>query len=398
MTMTDIDEPKEQLTSAPSTIRTATADDPSPSQDLDSAQRRRRLPRPTKRHFLAGLGLAALIAGSAYGYDYWKWSAVHETTDDAFVDAHIVQVSPRIAGHVDRVYINDNQIVKAGDLLLEIDPRDYQAALDQALAKLASAKASAEMTPGLIEKSRASVDEAQALLEQDQAKLRSDEAELARAKSDLAYYQSARNSGVVSNTEWQKIQTEVATRQAAVNASQKVVLVDQSKITGAKALLSAAQSKLASDAASIKEAQTAVDAAQLKLSYTKVYAAQDGRVTKKSVEPGDYIAPGQALFALVSPDYWITANFKETQLTRMHPGQPVDIRVDAYPSLKFKGHVDSIQSGSGARFSLLPPENATGNYVKVVQRVPVKIVFDQLPDAKITLGPGMSAEPEVDLK
>ncbi len=391
MTMTDIEDQKNTSLAAAD----MSSVDCQKSADLAPRSKTRRL---RKRHVLSVLGVAGVIVASIAGYKWWQWAAVHESTDDAFIDGHIVQVSPRITGHVERVYITDNQDVKTGDLLLELDPHDYQVVLDQAQAKLESARASAQMTPGLIEKSRASVGEAQALIEQDQAKLKSDEAELARAKADLASYQIARNSGVVSTTEWQRIVTEVATRQATVNASQKAVLVDQSKIAGAKALLTAAESKLASDAATIKEAQTAVDAAKLKLSYTHVYAAESGRVTKKSVEPGDYIAPGQPLMALVSPDLWVTANFKETQLAHMRPGQRVDIHVDAYPDLKIPGHVDSIQGGSGARFSLLPPENATGNYVKVVQRVPVKIVFDDLPAEKYVLGPGMSVEPEVSLK
>jgi membrane fusion protein (multidrug efflux system) len=150
--------------------------------------------------------------------------------------------------------------------------------------------------------------------------------------------------------------------------------------------------------ADIEQAKANVLQAQLNLSYTKIYAPEDGRVTKKAVEEGTFVQVGQALLALVPQDFWVTANFKETQLAQMQVGQPVAIKVDAYPDKVFKGHVDSFQTGTGARFSLLPPENATGNYVKVVQRVPVKIVFDEQPDPQHPLGPGMSVEPEVEVK
>jgi membrane fusion protein (multidrug efflux system) len=183
------------------------------------------------------------------------------------------------------------------------------------------------------------------------------------------------------------------------------VVAAQAAVAQAKAKLAAAdvapqrvaESKAALDTAvaEVARAKAAVGAAELDLSYTKVVAQQDGRVTRKTVEPGQWVQAGQAMFALVPSDVWVLANFKETQLEHMKPGQEVEIGVDAYPGVKFKGHVDSIQMGAGARFSLLPPENATGNYVKVVQRVPVKIVFDGRIDPKYVVGPGMSVEPEV---
>ena len=265
------------------------------------------------------------IVGIGYGAFAMFHSFTHESTDDAFIDVHFVSVAPKIAGRVAVVHVDDNQLVKKGDVLVEIDPRDFQVAMAQAKANLAKDKAT---------QVQANVNEKRA--------------------------QDLFTKKVMSA---QERDTNVATS-------------DSSK-------------------ASVEADEAAVEQAELNLGYTKVIAPVDGYVTKEAVATGDYVQVGQAFMSLVPPRVWVIANFKETQLRNMQPGQPVDISVDAYPSLKLRGRVDSIQAGSGAAFSMLPPENATGNYVKVVQRVPVKIVLDEERQVQRLLGPGMSVVPTV---
>jgi len=254
--------------------------------EADETQRRPFYTRPLLMAVLAML----LLGGAIAGVRYWQYARQYESTDDAFIQGHITQISPKVSAQVTRVLIDDNLEVKQGDLLIELDPRDFEVALEQAQTNEAAARGR------------------------------------------------------------------------------------------------------------LQQAQAQVRQAQLNLSYTKIYAPADGRVTQKTVEPGNYVQTGQALFALVPYDVWVVANFKETQLTYMRPGQPIDIEVDAYPNHAFKGHVESLQMGTGAAFSLLPPENATGNYVKVVQRVPVKIVFDEPPESVLLLAPGMSVVPEMKVR
>ncbi len=289
---------------------------------------RRRWSRLRRRRLLrlgAVIAVLVLLGGGIY---YYLYTGTYESTDDAFIEGHIVQISAKVASYVAKVYVDDNQSLKAGAPLVDLDPRDFQARLAQARANLAAGEAQA---------SQAQADAQRALvLFRERALSRQDrDAAVARAKTAVA----------------QLDQLRAAVRQA-----------------------------------------------ELDLSYTKIVAPVAGRVTKKSVEAGGYVQVGQALMDVVPFDYWVVANFKETQLTNIRPGDPATIHVDAYPGHTFKGHVDSIQSGAGSAFSLLPPENATGNFVKVVQRVPVKIVFDEPPDPKFPLGPGMSVEPSVRVK
>src|SRR5438132_4503499 len=268
---------------------------------------------------------ALTIAGIGYGAFTMFHSFTHETTDDAFIDVHFVSVAPKIAGRVTVVHVDDNQLVKKGDVLVENDPHDFQVALVQAKAN--------------VEKDKAS---------QIQAKANQERAQ------------------------------DLFTRKviSAQDRDTNVATADSSKAT-------------------VDADQAAVEQAELNLSYTKITAPIGGYVTREAVTIGDYVQVGQALMSLVPPRVWVIANFKETQLPNMQPGRPVDISVDAYPNLKLRGHVDSIQAGSGAAFTLLPPENATGNYVKVVQRVPVKIVLDERQELQRVLGPGMSVVPTV---
>jgi membrane fusion protein, multidrug efflux system len=268
---------------------------------------------------------ALAVAGIGYGAVAMFHSFTHESTDDAFIDVHFVSVAPKIAGRAAVVHVDDNQLVKKGDTLVEIDPRDFQVALAQAKANVAKDKAT-------------------------------------------------------------QIQAATTEKRAVDLFGRKVISMQDRDNS-----LAASQSSKAA----VEADEAAVEQAELNLSYTKITAPIDGYVTKEAVAIGDYLQVGQALMSLVPPRVWVIANFKETQLRNMQPGQLVDISVDAYPNLKLRGHVDSIQAGSGAAFSLLPPENATGNYVKVVQRVPVKIVLDEDQQVQRALGPGMSVVPVV---
>jgi membrane fusion protein (multidrug efflux system) len=276
---------------------------------------------------------------------YWKWAAAatlvvvfllayslwyvstHETTDDAFIEGDVTVISPKVPGHIEKVYVKDNQTIKAQDHLCDIDERDYQTGFNLAQAKLEAAQAEAR-----------------------------------QAGQDIQRYQKLLATKDISQQQYDKALLRWDTAKAMV-----------------------------------EESQAGLNQARLNLSYTKITAPADGVVTRKDVEPGMFVEQGQAVMAIVLPDRWVVANLKETQMTHIHPGLKVVIRIDAYPGVVFHGHVDSVQQGTGARFSLLPAENATGNYIKVTQRVPVKIVFDGPLDPQKPLELGMSADPTIDL-
>jgi membrane fusion protein, multidrug efflux system len=334
-------------------------------------------PKRSRRTLAA---VAALIVAVAAGVYYFEFVAPFETTDDAFVEAHVPSVAPQISGRVGQLLVEDNQEVEQGQVLLEIDPRDYEAALSQAQANLAAARSRLAQA-----KAQFAVDEAKA--EEEHADLAAVEAQAAYAETNLARLEAIGDDGVS--------QDQIDVGQTQLRSTAADVQVELNKISAAEAQTVLSKASVVTAEADVKQNEAAVQQAELNLSYTKILAPESGYVTHRTVEQGSYIQPGQALLAIVPRQVWIVANFKETQLTHMRPGQPVTVHVDAYPQLKFSGHVDSIQSGSGANFSLFPPENATGNYVKVVQRVPVKIVLDDVSDASVVLGPGMSVEPKV---
>jgi membrane fusion protein (multidrug efflux system) len=426
-----------------------------------------------------GLLIAAAVALLLilfFGGRYWLYARAHESTDDAFVDGHIIQVSPKVPGSVVKVYVTDNQQVKAGDLLAELDPRDLEAKLDQAKAALnaglsqqkqaetqvtltrVTARANVQQASAGVQQARsnvrgaragassersrttqaaAGINAAEANAQQARAQLAAAEAESTRANADVPRYQSLFDRDEVSRQRLDQAIAAAQTATAQVAAARERVSAAEAQVNESRAATSAqastaqraqtqvsaaqaqvneargrlaqantapqqvavSQAQAASAGANIQQLEAAVAQAELELSYTKIYAPETGRVTRKSVEVGALVQVGQPLLAVVPGDVWVTANFKESQIGNIKPGQPVDVSVDAYPDKVFKGHVDSIQSGTGARFSLIPPENATGSYVKVVQRVPVKIVFDanQI-DSQHLLAPGMSAVPEVQIK
>jgi membrane fusion protein, multidrug efflux system len=342
------------------------------------AQRRRRL-------LIAFLGSLAIIV-IAGGVDWWLHARNWVSTDDAFIDVHMVQVSPQVAGRVSAVPVHDNQEVHAGQPLVELDPADFQAKLDQAVANQESAA-------GQLAQARAQLAVAQAGLDQARAEVGVADANAINAATNLKRSQELARVGSMALSR-QQLDNDTATARST-GAS---LAAAQHKVAVADAQLALNKTQVTTAEAGVRAAAAQVEQARLNLSYTEVHASVAGRIASKSVAVGDYVQVGQNLMALVPDEVWVTANFKETDLNHMRVGQPVDIYVDAYPEKVFHGHVDSFQAGSGAAFSLLPPQNATGNYVKVVQRVPVKIVFASPPGGHWLLGPGMSVVPYVKIR
>jgi len=364
---------------------------------------------------------------------WWLHARQYEDTDDAQVDGHISQIGSRIGGYVTNVYVEDNQEVQPGQLLVEIDPRDYQVALARAQADFADSAAAAEAaknnvpitsvsTSSQIESARADVNNSEAALAAarknlDAAKAK-EQAAIAtnkKAQSDVQRYKGLVERDVISKQQFDAAVATADSAQADVDSAQDNVIASQEGVTQAEAKLVQAQANLRNAGTGPRQVQVTqeratsaqstaaknqaeLEQAQLNLQYTKIYSPIHGIVGHRTVEVGQYVQPGQALLSLVDIDnIWITANFKETQLKHMQPGQPVDIKVDA-SGRTYKGKVLAIGGASGARFSLFPPENATGNYVKVVQRIPVRIVLDPNENQDHSLRPGMSVEPRVKVR
>jgi membrane fusion protein (multidrug efflux system) len=316
---------------------------------------------------------------------FWLIARQYVSTDDAYIDGHVTEMSARVAAPVVAMHIVDNQLVHVGNLLIELDPTTFQVALDQAKAQVISAEGKLAQAQAQIGTAKASVTQAEAQVDAARVKFEN-------ADKDLKRYQNvderARSRQQLDNADT----TQKSAKAESDQAKAQKVSAD-ADVTSAEASDKAAEGELETSKANEKSAE-------VNLSYCKIFSPIDGRVTERTVEVGNYVSPGQALFMLVDPNVWVTANFKETQLTHMRAGQPVTIEVDAYPGIKWQGHVDSIQAGSGERFSVLPAENATGNFVKVVQRVPVKIVFDQNANTNdaVVLSPGLSVDPRVKVR
>jgi membrane fusion protein, multidrug efflux system len=335
------------------------------------------------RHPFAVVAVAIGVVGAIIGGTIWWLQArQYESTDDAFIDARNASISSQVNGAIVEVPVSDNQLVDASGVLARIDDRDYRAAVDQAKAQVDQAQAN-------IANLDAQVDEQQAKIEQAEKQVTEAQAALTFAQEEDARAQDLVQKGAGTQQRAQQTASDLRQRQAAFDGAEVNLIVAQRQIAVLKTQRDVATGQL-------EQAQAAKEQADANLARTVIVAPTSGRVTKLTAAKGNYAQTGQALMMFVPRELWVTANFKETQLTDMRPGQRVDIRVDAYPSHPFRGHVDSIQAGSGAAFSLLPPENATGNYVKVVQRVPVKIVFDEAPG--VYLGPGMSVVPDVKVR
>ncbi|HMH14366.1 MAG TPA: HlyD family secretion protein [Edaphobacter sp.] len=390
--------------------------------------------KKSRRKIILFAVLALLIVGG--GLFYWH-STFTESTDDAQVDGDLYQVSSRVTGQVIKVYVEDNQKVQAGDPLVEIDPKDYQVALEQAQANLASAQANAVQanvnvpitsitTTTSISTTGFDVQSATAAIAQAQKQAQAAEARVAQAKAnevksqlDVDRYTPLVEKDVISKQQFDAAVAAAAANKAAVLEAEATVIAQQAAVTQAMQKLSQArstanqsvksgpdqvraqQAKANAALADVKQAQAKVDQAVLNLSYTKVTAPTSGIVNKKNVQVGTNVSIGQDLMTIIPlSNLWVTANFKETQLDRMRPGQSVTLKVDALGGRKFHGKITQIGGATGSRLSLFPPENATGNYVKVVQRIPVRIDFTNLHDENqdFALRPGFSVTPIVSVK
>ena len=366
------------------------------SGQADNAEERK--PSFWKRRPVIIVGTVVLGGLFFLGLDYLAESFTHESTDDAFLSANTVSIAPQVAGRIKRVLVNDNAPVKAGDLLAEIDPKDFEIEIAQKEAAKAAADANVKLLLASIEMLRTEVNTAQATAKQSEAEVAADKAAADKAQADLNRAEDLIQKKIISPQEYDAAKAAAAAAKANLDAAQEKVASDRSKVAQSQAQLEAG--RRAWDRAQAQAKQTTVDVQQSEqnFTYTRITAPQAGHVTRKAVEVGDYVQAGQRLMAIVPSELWVIANFKETQLKNIRTNQPVKIRVDSVGGRVFAGHVQSIQAGSGAAFSLLPPENAVGNFVKVVQRVPVKIVFDKPIEAEHVLGPGLSVAPSVKVR
>jgi membrane fusion protein, multidrug efflux system len=371
-----------------------TADASAQKTDDDSASNRAEIAnqaaRKRRRPYVMVIGLAIvglLLAGGIY---YWLSTRNLESTDDAYTDGRAITIAPQVAGIVVSLDVTDNQFVKRGQPLIHIDPRQYQIDREQAEGALVTAQKQYAGQQFGLEIARKNFP---AQLEQAQAQLANAQANLARAQAD---YDRQRSLPKLATT-----QQDVDASTSAFKQAQAQVMLAEAQVTQNSPVpqrIGETDAQVGQLKGQVEQAQARLDQANLNLSWAVVTAPQDGWITKRNVEQGNYVAPGQQIFSIVAPEVWITANFKESQLSNMRKGQPARIRIDAYPQLDLRGHVDSVQLGSGSKFTAFPPENATGNFVKVVQRVPVKIVIDSGLDPNIPLPLGISAEPTVTVR
>jgi membrane fusion protein (multidrug efflux system) len=366
----------------------------SPKDEGDSNVSKEK-PSIWKRPAVVIVGTVVLAILLIWGLGMVAKGFSHESTDDAFLAADIVSISPKVSGEVTKVFVKDNQEVKAGDPLVQIDQRDFETAVEQKKAAFATANANTNVIASTFKLLGVQIETAKATAQQSAAQEAADRVNAQKAASDLKRAQDLIDRKIIAP---QEFDTAKAAAEAAANtlsASEAKAASDRSKIDEAEAEFEAGRAAFYRAVAQASEAGVDVSLADLNRSYTYIVAPMDGRITRKAVEPGDYIQVSQRLMAIVPTNIWMVANFKETQLSKIRTNQPVEIFVDSVKGRTFAGRVQSMQAGSGAAFSLLPPENAVGNYVKVVQRVPVKIVFDNPIEVEHVLGPGMSAEPSV---
>ena len=344
---------------------------------------------PKRRWPLIVLGIAVVLAIIA-GIVYWLMTRDLESTDDAYTEGNAIAFASKVSGYVTQLNVDDNTFVHKGDLLLKIDPRDYVASRDQARAALSLAQSQLSSAQVDLEITRT---RAPATLLQAQAQLAQAQANQSQAQRE---YNRQRAVDPRATTQ---TNIDQATAQLAANAAQVKSAQAQVQIASlVQQTIQASEDTVAERQAQVEQAQANLAQAEVNLSYTDLTAPQDGRITRRNVDLGTFVQAGQQVFYIVTPQVWVTANFKETQLADMRPGQPVAMDVDAYPLLHLHGHVDSIQEGSGARFSAFPAENATGNFVKIVRRVPVKIIIDSGLDAQHTLPLGISVTPTVTVR
>jgi membrane fusion protein (multidrug efflux system) len=338
----------------------------------------------SKRPIILLVVALLLLAGGYFGWQRYQFGLYHEETDDAQVEGDVYPILPRVGGPVLDVKVQDNQTVKKGDVLVTLDPADYQQRVNAAEAALAAAQAN-------VVAAQAAVGTAQANVSSAQSAIGVSDATRSRLEKDLKRSAFLRKEDIIPQSEYDAVQANLKSTSAQRTTAQQQVRVAQQQVAAARQQVAVAE-------AVVKQRQADLDNARLQLSYTTITAPGNGVVSKKGVQPGQVVGPGQQLMGLVASERtWVIANFKETQLENMRVGQPVTVEVDAYPNEEFQGHVESLSAATGARFALLPPDNASGNFVKVTQRVPVKIVLDKA-DPQHPLRAGMSVVATVKVK
>jgi membrane fusion protein (multidrug efflux system) len=341
---------------------------------------------------------AVAIAGVAVIFFYLQYKRTHISTDDAYVDGYVHTIAPKISGTVKALHVQDNQHVRAGDLLLEIEPQDYVVAVKQARAALETETAKLTQLQNTVDTAQKQLGQVVASLEAGQSNLKLQEANLHYAYVQFERYDALFKKQVAPKQQYDQTKTAYEVALAQVKAAQDQVKQLEASVETQKALIRETESSIPPQAALIRQKEAELQAAELNRSYTKLYAPTNGYITNRTVNKGNQVQPAQPLMAVVplgQADIWITANYKETDLAHVRPGQKVKIRVDTYPGKEFNGRVNSIMAGTGAVFSLFPPENATGNFVKVVQRIPVKIVLGPGEDPHHLLRIGMSVVPTI---
>src|SRR5580692_9180608 len=345
----------------------------------------RRRPWPLKR-LLTGATAVVLLAGAGiYGDYWWTTGRFMVSTDDAYIQAHSVLISPKVSGYISEVPVDDNEPVKAGEALARIDPRDYQTALDQARANVAAAQAG-------IDTLNQQIAQQHLVIEQDQQQVTSDQAALVFSQQNFQRYTDLEKTGYGTVQRAQQAQADIRQKQAALQHDIAVVAAAEKQVGVFEAQLAQAKATLA-------QQQAMEHQAELNLSYTTITSPVDGTVGVRTLRVGEYVQAGTQLMAVAPLQaVYVVANYKETQLTDVWPGQPVTIDIDTFPGATVHGHVDSIAPASGQEFALLPPDNATGNFTKIVQRIPVKIALDSGSDAAVELRPGMSVIPTIETR
>ncbi len=356
------------------------AEDKNNEQNEKKTSKEKHSHRVKKRIIVPIITFTILALGGIYALLHAHY---YQSTDDAFVEGHIISVAPRVSGPVIKLYIKDNQEVKKGDLLLEIDPNDYIVALEQKEAKLLEAKAQ-------LNASHKNIDETTSVSSKTQKDISSVKSHLDFAKRTYERDLKLSKDGIVSKEELDNSKT-------VYNSLTANYLAEQEKKKAADIAIQSAIAKRQEIEATIKRLESEIDEAKLNLSYTKIYAPQDGKISARTVEEGNYVQIAQPLMSIVSDDVWVVANYKETQLEQVQAGQEVIIKIDTYPKKRFKGKVDSLQRATGAKSSLFPPENAVGSYVKIVQRIPVKIIFCE-DISNYNIAPGMSVVPKIKIR
>jgi len=351
---------------------------------------------PLKLLLIGGVILVVILF---FGFRYWKHASTHEDTDDAYTTGNTHQISPRVTGTVEQVLVDDNWHVNAGQLLVKLDPRDYEVALNRNRAQLKQAKAEVSQAKAGVEQANAQLQQRQAQVTQAAAQVLQSQAafDIAKINYDRDHSLFQKDLKAIAKQEVDTTKANLDSAQGALNAAKASQEAVQAQVEAAKAAIDSAQAQLESANANVSASEAAVRDSELQLSYCSVITPVAGRIAQKTVQTGNRLTVGQALMAVVEDNVWILANLKETQLERVQIGQPVEIKIDALPHHKFVGRVDSLQPGTGSNFALLPPDNATGNFIKIVQRIPVKILFDpeSIKNVRDKIVPGLSTEPSI---